>query len=208
MPTAIGSYATTAAVKTRLGDNGSSNDTLIGTLCDQVNGWIESYTGRPIAPYDATYTFDYSSWTRDGKTLVVPRGVRSVSSFTLSSQTGGTQSAINAADYFLLPRDHERAPGWPAIRIVLSDYVTLSVYDAASAGYGTAVVTGSWGWAAIPDELKAVAETTAVRAFHARQAGQQDIIGSDETGQPIVSRYVSARDRETLDLYRWKPGVW
>lgn len=208
MPTAIGSYATTAAVKTRLGETGSTNDTLIGTLCDQINGWIESETGRPIAPYTATYTFDYSSWSHDGKTLVIPRGIRSVTTFTLAAQTGGSQSTIDSADYFLLPREQDRAPGWPATRLVMSDYVTNSVYDAASEGYGIAVINGSWGWAAVPDELKAVAETAVVRAWHARQAGQQDIVGTDETGQPIVSRYVAPRDRDTIDKYVWKPGVW
>lgn len=208
MPTAIGSYATSAAVKTRLGDTGSSNDTLIGVLCDQVNGWIESYTARPIAPYSATYTFDSSSWSRDGTSLVLPRGLREVTSFTMSGGTGQAQEAVDADDYFLLPRDHERAPGWPATRLVLTDIPTDLPFSYASGGYGIAVIEGEWGWAAIPDELKAIAETTVVRAWHARQAGQQDIIGTDETGAPIVSRYVSGRDRDTLDLYRWKPGVW
>ena len=209
MPTAIGSYATTAAVKTRLGETGSTNDTLIGTLCDQINGWIESpnVVGRPVAPYDATYTFDSSSWI-NSTTLLLPRGLRTVTAFTMSSGTGQTQEAVDSDDYFLLPREQDRAPGWPATRLVLTDVLTNSPFSSVNEGFGTAVINGSWGWAAIPDELKAVAETAVVRAWHARQAGQQDIIGTDETGQPVVSRYVAPRDRDTLDSYRWKVGVW
>jgi len=53
MTTAIGSYATLAAVKSRLsGTFDSTDDTLLGTLCDQVNAFIESPagTGRVLAP--------------------------------------------------------------------------------------------------------------------------------------------------------------
>jgi hypothetical protein len=41
-----------------------------------------------------------------------------------------------------------------------------------------------------------------VRAWHARQSGQADIIGNDETGAPLVSRYVSAYHWSTLKAYR------
>ena len=53
MTTAIGSYATLAAVKARLsGTFDSTDDTLLGTLCDQANQFIESPqgTGRVLAP--------------------------------------------------------------------------------------------------------------------------------------------------------------
>ena len=47
-----------------------------------------------------------------------------------------------------------------------------------------------------------------VRAWHARQSGQTDIVGNDETGAPIVSRYLSARDRDTLQgVPRGAPGA-
>jgi hypothetical protein len=54
------------------------------------------------------------------------------------------------------------------------------------------------GWAAIPDDITDVALTAATRAWHAVQAGQQDIVGTDDMGRPLVSRFFSARDLETL----------
>ena len=208
MATAIGTYAALAAVKARLGKTDTTDDTLLTTMCDQINGWIESpnVVGRPLTPYTATYTFD-GPWTRNGTRLVVPRGIRSVTTLKIASGTGGTLSTIDSADYFLLPREQDRAPGWPATRIQLSD-VSTSAWTEVAAGYGVAEIVGEWGWAVEPDEVVAVAETAVVRAWHARQAGQQDIIGTDETGAPIVSRYVAPRDRDTLEGYRWKPGVW
>lgn len=206
MATAIGTYAALAAVKARLGKTDTTDDTLLTSLCDQVNAWIESYTGRPITPHTATYTFD-GPWTREGRTLVVPRGIRSITTLKVASGTGATLTTINSTDYFLLPREQDRAPGWPATRVQFSD-VTTSAYTDVPFGYAVAEINGAWGWAVEPDEVVAVAETAVVRAWHARQAGQQDIIGTDETGAPIVSRYVAPRDRDTLDVYRWKPGVW
>ncbi|MCA1788441.1 MAG: phage head-tail connector protein [Thioalkalivibrio sp.] len=206
MATAIGTYAALAAVKTRLGKTDSTDDTLLTSLCDQVNAWIESYTGRPITPYTATYTFD-GPWSRAGKTIIVPRGIRTITTLKIAGGTGQTLETITAGEYYLLPREQDRAPGWPATRVVLSDVMT-SAYSDVAYGYAVAEIAGDYGWAAEPDEVIAVAETAVVRAWHARQAGQQDIIGTDETGAPIVSRYVAPRDRDTLDVYRWKPGVW
>lgn len=206
MATAIGTYAALAAVKTRLGKTDATDDTLLTSLCDQINGWVESHCGRPLTPYTATYTFD-GPWTRDGTTLVIPRGLRSITTLKIAAGTGSVLTTITAGNYYLLPREQDRAPGWPATRVQLSD-INSGAYTDVPFGYGVAEIDGAWGWAAEPDEVVSVAETAVVRAWHARQAGQQDIIGTDETGAPIVSRYVAPRDRDTLDLYRWKPGVW
>lgn len=56
MATAIGAYATLAAAKARLKITDASDDALIQSFCDQVNGWIESKTGRVLAPYPALNT--------------------------------------------------------------------------------------------------------------------------------------------------------
>ena len=56
MPTTIGTYATLAALKPRLGLTGTSDDSVLQMLCDQVNGWIESKTGRILAPIPAFAT--------------------------------------------------------------------------------------------------------------------------------------------------------
>jgi hypothetical protein len=55
MTTAIGTYASLLRVKERLAPSASlpldnSQDSLLQSLCDQVNGWIESKTGRILAP--------------------------------------------------------------------------------------------------------------------------------------------------------------
>jgi len=312
MTTAIGSYATLAAVKSRLsGTFDSTDDTLLGTLCDQVNAFIESPagTGRVISPRPVgsgvasaneiqsvtlaksvgnvtgghfTLTFNGSTTTNlsfdaaaatvetalealatigtdnvtvtgnaggpyaveftgalaglaqqlmtadaahltvapctatvalvstpqtslyyfdgdGGRVLWVDH--RGISELAVAPQTGGAFVVLAAADYFSRPLPQERDPGWPATAVVLSDLPT-SGYWYFPRGYATVRAKLVLGWPAIPDDITGLALTMVVRAWHARQSGQTDIVGNDETGAPVVSRYLSAADRDTLRRYR------
>lgn len=206
MATAIGTYATTAAGKTRLGITDSTDDTLIGTLCDQINGFIEWYTGRVIAPVaSAVYTFDgYSDAViHGGKALFVKAGLRAVSLLRIADSTGDSWNTVASTDYYLRPTSQEREPGWPATELWLSDEPAGN-YTHYPSGFANIEVTATTGWAAIPDEITQVALTLLVRAWHARMAGQADIIGPDEFGKPLVSRLLSFQDRNVLSGYTGK----
>jgi hypothetical protein len=208
VPTATGAYATAALVKARLvaaGVTDTADDTLIGTICDQVNQFIESPqgTGRIIAPIgSATYLIDGTGWPK----FHFPRGIRAISALTFADATGGTKvsAGTSGADYFLRPSDQDRAPGWPAMWVYLSDKHPRRYF---AFGRDTISMTATCGWTAIPDDIIDVAVTTAVRAWHARQSGQADIVGNDENGSPLVSRYVSGYHWATLKAYRVAPPV-
>jgi hypothetical protein len=201
--TATGAYATTALVKARLfaaGVTDTADDTLIGTIVDQVNQWIESPQGcgRILAPAtSATYLMDGNGLRR----LYFPRGLRAVTELKIGDYTGDTLDVIASTDYFLRPLTHERKPGWPAEWIVLSD-LPAGDHSVFGEGFETVSITATTGWNAIPDDITDVAVTTAVRAWHARQSGQADIVGTDETGEPLVSRYVSGFHWATIRAYR------
>lgn len=206
MATAVGTYATLADVKLRLGLGTATtdDDALLQDLCDQVNGWIESTTGRVIAPYVGTYTFDgYDAL--DNGTFTVRSGIVALTGLEIAPSSGGTFATIPATDYYLSPSAANREPGWPAFRVVLTDApVGANPYPYFPSGYQNVRMAGTFGWSAIPDEVTDIALTTTVRAWHARQAGQADIIGTDEYGRPLVSRYVAGRDRQTLSRFKFK----
>lgn len=212
MTTAIGAYATTAGLKARLFDAGVTDiadDTLMGTICDQVNGFIESPAGcgRVIAPISsATYLLDVDR--SDSRWLYFPKGIRAITDLSLGNYTGHTpKTTLAATDYFLRPLVHDRAPGWPAEWIVLSDQ-PAGIYHTFRSGIEVVSLTCTAGWAAIPDEITDVALTTATRAWHARQNGQADIIGNDDTGAPLVSRFVAPFHWGIIKAYRVKkPAV-
>lgn len=209
MATATGTYATAALVKARLfaaGVTDTTDDTLIGTICDQVNQFIESPQGcgRILAPINsATYLIDGD----DRRRLYFPKGIRAVTELAIGDYTGDTRDVLAATDYFLRPLAYDRKPGWPAEWIELSDLPAGS-HPVFQRGYETVSLTCTAGWAAIPDDIIDVALTTAVRAWSARQSGQADLVGNDENGEPLVSRYVSGFHWATIRAYRVKrPAV-
>lgn len=202
---AIGTYATVANVKKRLASSdsySSDDDAVLATLCAGINGWIELKAQRVLGPIeDATYVFDASDWTEDGTVLPIRHGIRSVTSLKLATASGATLQLVPADEYELLPRSQNRQFGYPATRLHLHNEGGTSPIARVYAGRGVTELIGDFGWETVPSEIQELAETAVVRAWHGRQAGQSDIIGSDETGEPIVSRFVSARDREILKAY-------
>jgi hypothetical protein len=197
MATAVGSYVTTTILKARTKIPDTTDDALLASICDQVNQFIEGTTGRILAPVaSAVRLFD-----GDGTPcLRVRQGVRAVSLLECAYYTGGPYSTVPATDYFLRPTTDALAPAEPYTEIVLSD-VPTGGFAVFPAGYNTVRVTATWGPAAIPDDIAEVAVVIATRAWYAREAGQADIVGTTEMGQPIVSRFVSGRDRDTLRRY-------
>jgi hypothetical protein len=199
--TAIGSYATAALIKQRLfaaGVTDTVDDTLLGTIADQVNQFIEGPHGcrRVLAPItSATYLVDGDGTNR----LFFRLGLRAVTALSVGDFTGDDRDAVDSTDYFLRPLAHDRMTGWPAEYIYLSDLGTRRTFPK---GFETVSITATAGFAAIPDDIINVALTTAVRAWHARQSGQADIVGNDETGAPIVSRSVAPEHWGIIKGYR------
>lgn len=196
-------YTGGTAIKTRLGITDTVDDDLITSYATAVNEWIETYAERQLGPTQGgTATFDgFNDVSDDGRTLYVPQGIRTVTSLTVAPATGATGVAATAGDLVILPRSHNRTPDWPGWEIRIIDSPTGAV-TYFPAGYGNIVLIGDFGWSAIPAKVAEIATTIAVRIWHARKSGQTDIVGSDETGAPVVTRYVSSEDKAYLRLFK------
>ncbi len=188
--TALSTYVNVTNLKLRLGITGTAQDVVLDQICDETNQWIESYVGRVLGPVpSATYTFD----AEDNDTLdVFNLGVQSISLLQTASYTGGTLSTVSPSEYFIRPLN--RFNGEPGTRI---EMYPGSFY----AGYGTVAVTMVAGFLAVPDDVRGVAIAIATRSWHGRQSGQADVVGSDDTGGPIVSTIVAPEHKRTLDRY-------
>jgi hypothetical protein len=198
------SYVTRVNLKVRLniGTADTTDDALLDDIVEQVNAYVEHVAHRPLGPSNGgTATFDAEEDVYPDGALYVRQGIRSVTSATVAPATGQAGVAATVADIVVLPRSQNRRPDWPGEWLVFKDVVTGSVSDWGS-GYANITVVGDFGWAAIPPEVVEVAEIVATRAWYARQTGQADIVGSDETGAPLVSRFLSLRDRDTLRAFQ------
>ena len=213
MATAIGTYATTALVKERLDVDTdhtwtAANDTLLGKFCDDVNQWIETYTGQVLAPITYTdalfdgWAYPWGQVVRGGRGLTFPHGIRTVTALSVAPSTGAAFVAATSGDWFFWPGPNERSPAMPARILMLSNLPAGAVYYFPP-GYQNIKLTGTGGPATIPDDVRQVAVTTVVRAWRARQSGQADEVATLEAdGSVIVSRFVSAEDRNTLKRYQ------
>lgn len=206
MATALGSYATAALIKSRAGISDSTDDTLLGQIADQVNAYIERETHRVIAPITGTPVLIYDGDGTNRLYLPITQddtypyvgGIRTITKLEIAQYTGSSYEVIAAGDYFLRGKSHPAAPfNW----LYLSDWPSGS-YARFPKGFATVRITATAGWAAIPDDIIDVALTVAVRLWHARESGQQDIVGTDEMGERLVSRFMSGRDRDTLRAYK------
>jgi hypothetical protein len=195
-----GGYVTSELLKLRANIGDVVDDTLIEQVCAEVNAWIETFTGRILRPF--TYTnqlfdgwgYPYGDVTDYGRGLMVPNGIRSITSLEVANATGGSFVDITA-DAFM-------RSGTPATRIVLSNVPTLGVYTFLG-GYANIRLTGAGGPASVPEDVRGVAVAIAVRAWNGRQSGHTDIVGNDQlTGNPVVSRWVASEDKQTLMRYQ------
>ncbi len=189
--TALSTYVNVTNLKLRLGITGTTQDVVLDQICDETNQWIESYAGRVLGPVpSATYTFDpVNTYSLD----VLPMGVQSISLLQTASATGGTLATVSASEYFIRPLN--RVNGEPGTRI---EMYPANFYS----GYGTVAVTMVAGFLAVPDDVRGVAIAIATRAWHGRQSGMADVVGSDETGEPIVTKVIAPEFKRTLDRYR------
>ena len=206
---ALGTYVTVADLKLRTGITDTTDDVLLGQICDEVNSWIESYTGRVLGPVASdTYYFDGYD-LGDPYTIDLGRlGAQAVTAVEVSSD-GSVWTAIDPTRYSLRPLALARSlEGEPALRVVMTDGYRLDT------GYENIRITMTAGFSAVPDEVRAVAIAIAQRWWHGRQTGMVDVIGMDESslnpGQysqsPILVKTVPPEFKRTLDRYR-KPLV-
>lgn len=199
MATAIGTYVTLAQLKERLGIPALTvtHDTLLTEIVDETNQWIESYTGRVLAPIpSATYLFDGYGLASP---YVIPLGRLGARAVTLleSSTDGTTFSTIPSTRYSLRPLAQDRAlTGEPASYLWMTDGYRLPY------GYANIRITMTAGFEAVPDDVRAVAIGIATRAWRGRETGMADVVGNDETGEAIVTKIIAPEFKRTLDHYR------
>jgi len=192
-------YCSLADVKSRLDITDATSDEELIQLINQTAGFIETKTRRRLYPDPVTtYTFDGFSAIANGRCLLVPNGVRSLSNFAMATATGGTPVAVTAADLVLRPLPQDRSPGWPATQIWLTDIASVPYFYP---GYGNIVAAGTFGWEAVPREIEAIALRLVVSAWRGRGAGGGDTFTIGVEGERTFERMLSYQDKLTLQSY-------
>lgn len=204
--TAIGSYATQSALAALIGGGqtfSGADVTEQGLICDWTNQYMESEMHQVCAPISsATYLYDGRALRHlylpfPVGTTVGIGGIRAATLVEVAPYSGGTYETLAASDYFLRGA---HGPGGPFRQLVFSDLPTGS-YTFWPDGYATVRVTGTAGWAAIPDDLTRLALTVAQRWWNARQSGFQSVDSVDENGRPMAAKFFALPEYRTLKRY-------
>jgi hypothetical protein len=197
----MGRYLTAAQLITRLGLDPATDEDLLEEYIESAEAAIDGETGRRFDSVTETRQFDI---TAPGEYLSVGDLI-SVTAVGVADATGGTLTALTATDYFLGPS--VRQAGHPYRWLNLSDVGSYS-YDF---GYRTVEIAGTWGWSAVPADIKQIVASVVARTYQQSRGGGvsriTDIpgLGTVEFSSPASSGGVggfTADETRTLARYR------
>ncbi len=166
---------------------------------EQANSWLNGEVGRFFGPStDASRTYDVDGWCT---TLMIPGGLRSVTTLQVRTIEGGSLSTVTSTDYVLRPKVWDLIDGLAYDRIELINYpASLQQFYP---GRDMAVVTSStFGPATPPPALRRIADTVGWWLYQSRAAGASGMVGGPDTGELLINRVLTGADLSTIDLYR------
>lgn len=202
MATAIGTYASRAPLKLRLGITDTTDDTLLQDICDWVNSNIEGFTHRILAPitYSATL-FDGRDAVEYGRCMLIPSGITTITLLQLASYTGGPLQTIPLTDVYIRPTPTDRDPGWPGTELWMTDVPSVSnPLPFFAPAFANVSITGTGGFVT-PDEVIDVGLNAAVERWRRRGAGGGNASQIGTSGERAFINLLSDDDLATLRRY-------
>jgi hypothetical protein len=204
--------ATLASVKSQLDlpDSDNESDGWLSGAIEAAGDAIESpaVTGRWFRTRgSATLLFDASSVRAQGRELLVPMGLQAVTYLGAASTDQpddgtGSYTAITTG-FYLDPPAQDRPDGAPAYSVSLGS--TAGRWLPSGDWKRCVKVTGTWGWAVVPDRVAQIAIHAVVRSFRARQdgSGAPDLaIAGPDGGMRILRDFSPAELAELRAAWR------
>jgi len=205
-------YATIDALRELLQLPSDSRDNLLSDLLLRVTDKINLSLGFDFFRHPAVSGTEIRLYDGDdGDTLTVEQGILSLTGIRVAGATGGTYSALAAADWRL------RWPvqnGGPYLAL---DLTKTGNFPTWYSGYDTVELTGVFGYPAIPPAIEQAtlywaADLFRVGAYGGSQFGTSSAMGGgvglEEFGQ---SRFAGGMPRitwETVEDYRARHRTW
>lgn len=184
---------------------GSTYDTVGAAIVTRASRMIDRYAGvEPGYFYvssDTTRWFSGSgsAWMWIGRLAAAPTTVSMAVGGVVDgpSGTGGTYTALTAADYLIWP-PNALLMGEPYQRLDIAG----STYTAWKAGDKTIKIAGKFGWAGtLPDELKQAAIIETSKQLQRGRQGYQDTGAIVELGQMTYTQPLDPATVAILDAF-------
>lgn len=165
---------------------------------DQANSWLNGEVGRFFGPStDSSRTYDVEGYPT---TIMVPGGVRSVTTLKYRTSEGGTLNTVTATDYVLRPKSWDLLDGLTYDRIELIDNPASTSYFYPGRDM-VEITSSTFGPASPPNALRRIADSLGWALYQSRAAGNQSIVYSEDIGS-LAIRALTPQDWFTIKLYR------
>lgn len=166
-------YTTAAAVKTYLGETGTDDDDLLGTLIGAAQGWVDLYTGRTFeASADSTRYLDCVAGVVDGRRLWLDGDLCAITSIT-----NGDGATIAATDYVTAPRNETP---YYALDLLASKGITWTYTDDPE---NAITIVGRWAYAtSAPNTVVQATKRLAAYMYRQKDANVFDTTAMPESG--------------------------
>jgi hypothetical protein len=177
------------------------------TLLDiirEVGSALEHATSRWLRPRPASGTAVYRFHTAYSRVLYIPHGIRSVTTLgtavTDQPATGGTYTTATASTYYLEPVEADRDVDWPATSIRFTPSSGGTFYRATHG----AEITGAFGFAAVPADIRGVAIEAVTRRYIGKETAAPAIAVGPAGGVRLLAS-LSPDARAIVESYRVRP---
>lgn len=204
----VNGYLTTSEAQSYIGMSAGVDTSELDDVITSVSRMVDRFCGRHF--YQATATakrFD----SPDGLTIDFgPYGdLVSVTTFAYDSNDDGTfDTTLSAGDYQLTPAGATtRGPiSEPFTGVQILAGITLPLAPAASGRTGLVQITGTWGWPAVPTEVKQATRILVAEVYKLSDA-PLGVAGFGEFGVVRVQRQMPARAVQLLQPFRHPANV-
>lgn len=192
-------YASLTELKAQIDKTTEDDNAVLEMFIDGASRFIEGQTGRRFDLVEGETRYFNGAGCR----RLFVGDVVSITTVSTGNPDGYTALAVS--DWYLGPTNPQ--PGWPYRWLELPssygyDPITNGYGNVFPTGFRTVQLVGDFGWEAVPEDIRNVCVSLAVRAWKAGRAGFNDAIGVDAAGAPLFSKAMSSTDRMTLARYR------
>lgn len=197
----VNGYLTIDEAVQYVGRNETRDTTELEDVVTSVSRLIDRYCGRQFFQSTSTSRY-FDSLNGTDIEFGAFNDLVSASSVSYDSNDDGTyDSTLTATAYQLLPTRNTAPIDEPFTSLRLLNGSTFPYAPAASGRTGLIRITGTWGWSAVPVEIK-----QAARIMVAEVAKMADaplgVAGFGEFGVVRLSRSMPARAMHLLQPYR------
>jgi hypothetical protein len=177
-------------------DQSSAKESLLTSMLEMAEVFAERYARRRFSPLgedDADVTLTRSTY---GKRLVWVPDLREITDLQLSGTT-------LTSDYYDLGFVRDT----PATTLRLSRWIPPALAFSVVPGSGTVglndlTITGKWGFAECPQDVRHAVLAIAARSWRLRDAAWADEVRDYEGGQANYHRHMPVDARAILETYR------